>query len=67
MLGIALTSETFERLLFKVETEPTTYRYVASTVLVSLNPQKLKKSNIVIISNGVEQNRCKQKRKRYVA
>lgn len=53
MLGITLTSETFERLLFKVEPELSTTRYTSPSVLATLRPLVLKKSNIVIISNGV--------------
>jgi hypothetical protein len=66
MLGIGFTSETFERLLFKVEPEASTLRPSASIVLASFRPQISKKSNIIIISNGVEQRQIKQKRKRYV-
>lgn len=53
MLGITLTSETFERLLFKVEPELSTTRYSSPSVLATLRPLVSKKSKIVIISNGV--------------
>jgi hypothetical protein len=53
MLGIKLTSETFERLLFKVEPEYSTTRLSPPTVLATLRPQASRKSNIIIISNGV--------------
>lgn len=66
MLGIKLTSETFERLLFKVEPEFSTTRSSPPAVLATLRPQVSRKTNIVIISNGVEQNKNPQRRKRYV-